>query len=840
MSGIQFIYMNNKYSMKLKEKNKLNYEELESYSKILGKDLDELYFSYNGRNLNIKNARNIIFKERKNKIKIFVFILTKKKAKQEFSCITCPKCKNLAQLKINEDSITIDNCIKKHYYADLTINEFTLSQNIEDSSVKCDFCGNSKNYYSQFYLCSCGKLICPFCYLLHDLRHTFISYDNRFYQCNKHSLEFIMYCTNCNINLCSMCERDHYKHKIIYYKSMQINDKKKLEMKKEFKDLEIKVDLFKKELIKLNAIYSDFILNINHNLDEYLKLNEHMSNCLENLKNYENIINVLNFKTKKLNRDMHIILSQPNSKNKFKHLLEIFDNPKNELSLEYNINNANDSKIRLFGEKFVKTNKNNCFLLINGERAELKEFYYLDDKPSDNIIKVDLIEKKKISNMSNMFSECNNLSNLDISKFDTSYVTNINGMFSDCNLLENIPNDISKINTSNITNMSYLFYNCEKIKNLPDISKWETFNMTNINHMFNKCSNLLYIPDISKWNTSKVKDFSAIFNECSSLKSLPEINKWDTKNAISMNGMFNKCSNLLQLPDISKWNLSNVKEMSAMFQSCSSLKYLPNFIKWNISNVNNISGIFNKCISLVSFPDISYWNLSNVIDMSAFFQNCSNLASLPNISKWNISKVKNISYIFNECISLTSIPDISKWRTNNVNEMVGIFSNCFKLLQLPDISKWNTERVKNMGHIFNGCSSLISIPDISKWNTDQVTYMSSMFQNCSSLKSIPDISKWNVSKVTDISYLFNKCSKLEKIPNLSKWNTENVKNMSYLFNECPLLKNLKNIVSKWNTKNLIKKKNIYNENYYSDSASRSSINIDERSGNNINEGNEKK
>ena len=74
MSGIQFIYMNNKYSMKLKEKNKLNYEELESYSKILGKDLDELYFSYNGRHLNFQKSQNIIFKEKKMRLKyLFLF-----------------------------------------------------------------------------------------------------------------------------------------------------------------------------------------------------------------------------------------------------------------------------------------------------------------------------------------------------------------------------------------------------------------------------------------------------------------------------------------------------------------------------------------------------------------------------------------------------------------------------------------------------------------------------------------------------------------------------------------------------------------------------------------------
>ena len=811
MTTVVFLYMKNKYSMKLKEKNILGYDTFEIYANILGKDLNELYFSYKGKHLDLQNSSEFSLKINKDIIKINVFTLTKNKNNKEPFGITCPRCKNLALLKINEDKISLDSCIKKHYYQDLTIEEFTLSQKI-DEFVKCDFCGNLKNYYDQFYVCSCGKLICPFCYLSHDFTHTIISYNNRFYQCIKHSYEFISYCLNCNLNLCSLCETQHFKHKIIYYKSIIPNDKKKMEIKREFKDFEIRMKLFQKEIIKLNEIYSDFLNNINKSIDEYIKLNEDMFNSIDNMKNYETIKNVLHFKLKKLNKDIYIILNEQDTKLKFRYLLEIFDNPKNEMSMTYKINKSNsDGKIRLFGEKFVKNNKNNCILLIKGKKSELIEFYDIDKKSINNLVKVDLIEKRKIINMSYMFSECNNLYNLDLSKFDASCVNNISGMFSDCNLLDNIPNDIIKMNVSNIVNMNYLFYNCENLKSLPDISKWETMNVISINHIFNKCSKLIQLPDISRWNTSKIREFSAIFNECSSLVNLPDISKWDTRNAIVMNGMFNKCTNLIQLPDISKWNTGNVKDMSAMFQSCSSLKAIPNITKWNTSNLINISGIFNKCNLLISLPDISHWNISNVIDISAVFQNCSNLSILPNISKWDTSKVKKMSYIFNECISLESIPDISIWKTNNVIEMVGIFSNCIKLRKLPDISKWNTEKVKNIGHLFNGCQSLKAIPDISKWKTNQVTYMSSMFQNCSSLTSLPDISKWNISKVTDISYLFNKCSKLNKLPDISKWNTENVINMSYLFNECPLLTNLKNIISKWNTTNLINKKNIFNE-----------------------------
>ena len=50
-----------------------------------------------------------------------------------------------------------------------------------------------------------------------------------------------------------------------------------------------------------------------------------------------------------------------------------------------------------------------------------------------------------------MFSECSNLTNLDVSNFNTSNVTSMSEMFSGCSNLTNL--DVSNFNTSNVTNM---------------------------------------------------------------------------------------------------------------------------------------------------------------------------------------------------------------------------------------------------------------------------------------------------------------------------------------------------------------------------------------------------
>ena len=51
-----------------------------------------------------------------------------------------------------------------------------------------------------------------------------------------------------------------------------------------------------------------------------------------------------------------------------------------------------------------------------------------------------------------MFSLCNRLTSLDVSKFDTSNVTDMNFMFFCCSSLTSL--DVSKFDTSKVTNMS--------------------------------------------------------------------------------------------------------------------------------------------------------------------------------------------------------------------------------------------------------------------------------------------------------------------------------------------------------------------------------------------------
>ena len=175
--------------------------------------------------------------------------------------------------------------------------------------------------------------------------------------------------------------------------------------------------------------------------------------------------------------------------------ININNNKNNEATIIYKLGDF-DNEIKLFGETFVKNNKDKCVLIIDEKEHELCENINRDDITciKKNILKIKLKEVKTITDMSYMFSNCCTLIDLrDISEWDTSSVTNMNHMFDNCEALLNLP-DISKWDTSNVTDFSYMFNYCISLSTLPDISKWEIKNTSDISNMFLDCKESLNIP----------------------------------------------------------------------------------------------------------------------------------------------------------------------------------------------------------------------------------------------------------------------------------------------------------------------------------------------------------
>ena len=66
--------------------------------------------------------------------------------------------------------------------------------------------------------------------------------------------------------------------------------------------------------------------------------------------------------------------------------------------------------------------------------------------------------------MYDLFFDCQNLIDIDLSNFETDNLKNMSNMFYNCSKIEKL--DLSNFDTRRVTNMSGLFYGCEELTSL--------------------------------------------------------------------------------------------------------------------------------------------------------------------------------------------------------------------------------------------------------------------------------------------------------------------------------------------------------------------------------------
>lgn len=413
-----------------------------------------------------------------------------------------------------------------------------------------------------------------------------------------------------------------------------------------------------------------------------------------------------------------------------------------------------------------------------------------------NISNIRNLNISKAEGISYVFNNCAELTQLDLSNWDTRNIQYMIGTFDGCDKLTEI--NCSAWNTSKVYNMQVAFYYCKSLQTLPvrdwdtrsvmymdkafayceslttlDVSKWDTSKVVEMTNVFYHCSSLTTL-DVSKWKTSNVLRAENLFNLCEKLTAL-DVSKWDTSNIATTNAMFSACRALTSL-DVSKWNTSKMKNTSSMFASCSKLTSL-DVSKWDTGSIRDMNSMFNSCSSLTNI-DVSGWNTSNVFNMSAVFTRCDSLRTV-DVSNWNTGNAINLSYIFSNCTSLTNV-DVSRWNTSKATNIAGLFAGCTKLTSV-DVSRWDTSKVQYMNNLFAFCYLLPSL-GVSGWDTSSVIDMHELFNSCKKVTSL-DLSRWNTSKVTDMRAMFVYCSGITTIK-INNWDTSKVTNMNQMFKEC--------------------------------------------------------
>ena len=149
----------------------------------------------------------------------------------------------------------------------------------------------------------------------------------------------------------------------------------------------------------------------------------------------------------------------------FQNIIKIYKsmNFNNEILIKYKIEKG-DKEICIFGENFVKNNKDIGKYIYENKEYELKSKFNLKNiNKLKDILEIKLINIEKITDMSYLFDKCESLISVpNISEWDTSNITNMSNIFSYCKLLKSLP-DISKWDTSKVTNMNTMFWDCESL-----------------------------------------------------------------------------------------------------------------------------------------------------------------------------------------------------------------------------------------------------------------------------------------------------------------------------------------------------------------------------------------
>ena len=187
--------------------------------------------------------------------------------------------------------------------------------------------------------------------------------------------------------------------------------------------------------------------------------------------------------------------------------------------------------------------KENIEIKINKKIIEFT--YYYKFKEEGKYI-IEYIFKKNLTKTCLMFSNCNTLTNLNLSNFNTQNVTNMCGMFHNCDLLTIL--NLSNFNTQSVTNMSGIFSGCKSLTNL-SLSNFNIENVTDMSHMFSDCKSLINI-NLSNFNTQNVTNMSSMFWGCNSLTNI-NLSNFNTQNVTEMSQMFSYCNSLTNI------NLSN-------------------------------------------------------------------------------------------------------------------------------------------------------------------------------------------------------------------------------------------------------------------------------------------
>ena len=515
------------------------------YSIKIEKNIQDLYFLYNGIKLN-EELRLKDINNNDKKIVILVHDNSNNKTTNEiinFQNIICPNCGENSSIDINDYKINLSKCKNGHNIQNILINELPDKFRIYETQVYCDSCNKNKNevFNKEFYKCfACKVNLCPLCHQKHNKKHNIIKYELINYTCIEHGEKYLLYCKNCDKNLCGLCGLNHERnHDIINLK--EILDEN---IEENCHKLRIKIDNLK---LQINDIV-DRLNKITNNLEIFYQLNEiTLKNYQNKNNNYQILqnINAINKCNLKMIKDINQIVDEENVINKFNYLNEIYEkmtNKTNNYIDEQDNNNINININRNI--KDIKLDIDNTLDIIKDKFQDKSQNIKNDIQDKKDIEDKNEIIKDSVQD-ENDFTKNNDIEN-DKQKNKNEEINSDLANNNDNNII--IKNNNNKDNNKNteiiieyITNYGkevklfgsdFVENNKEVCSIMFDNKELQLTEILKLNENRKKSIEIRLI------GVDKINDISFMFHKCSSIISIKGISNIDTSKFTTMKSLF--------------------------------------------------------------------------------------------------------------------------------------------------------------------------------------------------------------------------------------------------------------------------------------------------------------
>ena len=285
------------------------------------------------------------------------------------------------------------------------------------------------------------------------------------------------------------------------------------------------------------------------------------------------------------------------------------------------------------------------------------------------------------------------------------------------------------LNTSEVTNMSEMFRDCESLESI-DLSSFNTEKVTDMNYMFFDCDAVTTL-DLRSFNTEKVEDMGGMFLGCDNLTTIYVGYFWSTANVTKSDNMFMFCPKLVG----GQGTHTNDKYVDVAYAHNDNGESDPGYLTQIFPYVMLDGETLTYCYDNLFFtrPGTPLLLDPLVMALSALgstFAEVTTAVFDPSMADYRPLTTAGWFYMMPKLETIIGMEEYLN--TSEVVEMNAMFYHS-PLLKSLDLSGFDTHKVQNMDNMFNGCTALTTILVGDGWSIKNVTNSEDMFKDCTSL-----------------------------------------------------------------------------------------------------------